>query len=289
MDSIFKAMYSLYSFFHDQIIGSFFNVTNLHFAENYVYLLLFVICFVILIVKRKDLTRGYLLLGIFTSIVLIILFILPTQMLFNMIPASDDSVFARLWLLCPVWLVIAYVAAASIPKMENKVYKTVVSIVLVLVIVFFGNTIQSLNMLNNPQTPYKIRAASVDIANEVLRLNNGKPTSIFLIVPDYADGENYINGGTINMGIQQYTGDIQLTPFKCSDDLWNSYCLSDITPTDREAEEWLGAFVSERYAATGAEFYASPTNEIVDKRLEDLGYECISTVSGYSIYKMKTP
>ncbi len=289
MDSIIKAIGSLYLFVHDQIIGSFLNVINLHFAENYVYLLLFVICLVMLIVKRKDLTRGYLLLGIFTSIVLIILFILPTQMLFNMIPASDDSVFARLWLLCPVWLVIAYVAAASIPKMENKIHKTVISMVLVLVIVFSGNTIQSLNMLNNPQTPYKIRADSVEIADEVLRLNDGNPTSLFILVPDYADGENYINGGTLNMGIQQYTGDIQLTPFKCSDDFWNGYFLSDITPTDREAEEWLGAFVSERYAATGAEFYASPTNEIVDKRLEDLGYECISTVSGYSIYKMKTP
>ncbi len=286
MNSALESLIMLFDFIHDQLLDSFARVTNLYFSTNYIYLIVFIMCVVLLIVKRNDNPNGYWLLGISTILILLVLYFPPLLQLFNFLPASDDMVFARLWLLCPVWIVIAYSCASNISDIKNNVIRYSSVVILVLILIISGNNIYSLNMLNEPQNIYKIRTESIEISDEVLRLNNGAPTSLFIIVPLYNDEENYINGGTVNRGIEQYTGDIRLTAFKLSDEDWNNYFLSDITPTNLDSEDWIGLFISQRYENSKAEFFALPTNDTVNSKLTDLGYEWLSDVAGYSIYRM---
>lgn len=271
----------------DLLSDSFLHVISLHFDSNYIYLAIFIMCFVTLFAKRKEHTKGYLLFGVFSSFVIMFMLIPSTQSLFDRIPSTNEPVFARLWILCPIWLIVIYSFVNWIfaNKKDNS-NKEVGIVLLSALLIVSGSSLTSNNMLNNTVSAYKVKSESVEIADEILQLNNDNPTTVFILVPYYSEGENYINGGTLNMGIQQYTGKIRILPYKCSEDFWCDFFLSDATPTNRDAEEWLGAFVSEWHEATGYEYLAVPSNDIVERRLADLGYDCISTTAGYNIYRM---
>lgn len=287
MEMIFRLFSDIYTWVHDRLINPVVHVTEIFFSSNYVYLILFIVCFVLLIKKRKEMPEGYVLLGLYSSIVLPLIYFLWLFDLFNIIPFSGDAVFARLWLLCPVWLVLSYAMVVYVCNINTKHVKYLVILGLSLLLVLSGASIRSLSMVNTPQNLYKIRSESIEIADQVLRLNNGEPTSLFMIVPYQGVEDNYVNGGTINMGIEQYTSEIQLTAFKLSEEDWNNFFLSETTPTNLDSEDWIRLFISQRYENTYADYFALPTNDILNSRLSDLGYEWQSDVAGYSIYRFQ--
>lgn len=267
------------------LIDHLIRVANLFFSNNYLFVVLFVISLIALAVgKMRDADSAKSMM-VFTLITLLVIFFPLSSVVFNRF-LDGDPVFARLWMICPVWIVIAYVMASRIIGVHSKVIKSICVIVLAGLVIVTGSNLKSLNMINNADSVYKIRHESVEISDEILMLNNGNPTSLFILVPINSVPDNFVEGGTIRSGIEQYTGNIELYGFGCSDEFWSEYFLSDVTPTNRESEEWINAFVNERHAASGAEYFAFPTNDIVDRKLANLGFVLTTYIGGYSIYKI---
>lgn len=261
------------------------HISDLFFEGNYLYICLFLFSLIILAVRgRKQAGRESSLL-LFSFLALLFIYFPVTSIFFDKF-LNGDPVFARLWIICPIWIVISFVLANCFIKISNRIVKTLAITTLTVLLIAVGSNVRSLTMINEPNNIYKIRSEAVDVSEAVLKLNNGEPTSLFILVPVYTGPENYVEGGTVGSGIEQYTALIDLTSFGCSDEFWNDFFLSDITPTDRESEEWLNAFVNERQVASGAEYFAFPTNDIVNQRLISIGYNWKSDVGGYSIYEI---
>ena len=262
------------------------HITNIFFEGNYLYLFLFIISLITLTVSLKKQSRRVLSLLMFSYLSLLFIYLPLTSVLFDRY-LDGNPVFARLWMICPVWIIVACAAVICLSGISNKVIKVVSVFLIIILLIVSGSSIRTLNMISNTDDVYKIRNEAVEISNEVMRLNNDEPTSLFMLVPVYTVPDNFVEGGTVKSGIEQYTGRVNLTAFGCSDEFWNDYFLSDVTPTNRESLEWINAFINERYAASGAEYFAVPDDEIVNSKIDSLGYELLSQAGGYRLYRME--
>ena len=266
--------------------------TELYFAHNYVYLGVFILALIFLIWKRKEYKAAFGLLGVYTILQLVLIIYNPLLMpLCNKIPGFDvegSKVFARFWLLVPVWIIIACVLAAVISGVKNKIVKYVAAIAVAALLIYTGDSVRSLDMFNDTSSVYKVRPEAIAIANELLEITGGEPTSLYLFQPEYEVADNFVDGGTIHYGILQYTGNIRVVPHPYSQAEWDGCLTSEYCEEQGVSSQSFihSSFMIGDYYE--CDYAAVPDDERINYKIDNLGYELVGQAAGYNIYRIES-
>ena len=276
----------LYSYIQDYLTVSIPGVTDMFFAANTVYLILVVVSFVYLYSRRDKLRNGYKLLFAFSILALVLIIYNPLSRLeFYLFPSASDAVFARFWLLCPVWLVVAFAADSCVFESKNKWFKHAGIVALTAVLIFSGKTVDLLSMTNDPDNTYKIRSESVDLADGIMELSEGRPVKLFIMIPDDEYNGKFKVEGSVAEGIAQYNGYIDIYPVFFSDEEWNDYYVSEMTP-DNEAtsEYYINKTLMYKYLQYHFDYVAWPADELIAQKMERCGFELLGEYGGFNIF-----
>ena len=270
----------IWTFLNTYFTGTFNEITDFFFAGNYVYLLIFAAAIVMLIIFRKEFDKGYKLLIPFCLTGMVLILYNPlVKVVFEKLPAVEEgNVYARLWLLFPVWIVIAYTVVCVCMRISNKVLKCAFIAAVAAALIFSGNTIMKQQKMLDAQSIYKIKPEAVQIADEVLRLNGNEPTVLYIFVPQSDTSERYVNGGTLAEGIRQYSGNILLYP---------SYCTAEDLQQGGYLSSEIGIIWLFDYAKNAdCDFIAYPDTDYFVENIRLQGHEPESYAGGYVIYRI---
>ena len=266
--------------------------TEMYFAHNYVYLGVFILALLFLIWKRKEYKAAFGLLGVYTILQLVLIIYNPLLLpLCNKIPGFDvegSKVFARFWLLVPVWIIIAYVLAVTLPKIKIKVLKYVAAVAVAALLIYTGDSVRSLDMFNDSSSVYKVRPEAVELADEILNITGGGPASLYLFQPEYEVADNFVNGGTVHYGILQYTGNIRVVPHSYSQAEWDGWLTPEYCPDQQTTSQSYihSCFMTGDYYE--CDYAAVPDDERINYKIDNLGYELVGQAAGYNIYRIES-
>jgi len=266
------------------------DITNMFFSRNLFYLFLYIVALTWVSSDNHLYQRGKRLITIFTFIVLG--FAIFNPYLYDLslkYPVLGYEVYARIWLMCPIWVTISYCASIAISQgcFQKKHWNTVVAIAFAGLIIAFGASINSLNMMNDTNCKYKVRTESIEIADKILDYSNGEPTVLFIYVPKTHDEANYINGGTIYEGIRQYTGEIATYRYEYTEEIWNNYYLSEIIPVGNiTSDAYVCEFLDIAHENNGFEYIAFPDDPRILARMDYCGYEYLDHIAGYYLFSV---
>lgn len=265
-------------------------MTDSFFVGNMCYIVIVIVSCVFIIYKRNSMRRGYTLFALFSLLLLSLIVYNPIlNSVLNKFASEEDNISIRFWLLCPLWLVIAYAFSSndlSPSKKINKAFPVIVGAI----IVFSGSTIDILNMYNSTSNMYKIRGEAVEIADEILSLDCESNPSVLVFEPKYSSEDNYVQNGTIYYGLKQYTGNILTYPYYYTEEEWNEYLLPEIL--------WDGKTLSKSYI-NGIllwykelyyyDFVALPKEESFIAKMDYCGYQLVGEAGGYYIFEYSNP
>ena len=266
------------------------DIVNIFFSKNMVYLALYIFAVITtLFCKRNDL-RGKQMIVIYTIITMVLVVFNP--FLFDLslnYSVLGYEVFARIWLMCPMWIAISNCLSKTVSYVSSrkKHLKSVITFAFAGIIIAFGSSINSLHMMNDVNCKYKIKLESVEIADKILDYSNGEPTVLFIYVPKTQDDANYINGGTIYEGIRQYTGVISTYRYEYTEEIWNNYYLSEIIPVGNiTSDAYVCEFLDIAQKENGFEFIAFPDDPRILDRMDYCGYEYLDHIAGYFFFRV---
>ena len=281
-------LYKIYEYLHSYFTENLVENTNLFFGGNILYLVLFVVSLVLIIVNKKDKNDAKRFFIPYILIFLILVMYNPFwKALFLKFPASvGGAVYVRFWLICPVWVLIAYTLSDGLSDCKNRMIKCFGIVALTVMLILSGNTLRALNMVNEPHNPYKIRTESIEVADLILADTDYKPTSLLILILPPGVDENYAEGGAIFTGLQQYSGIIKFNRFSYDEDFLNTYLLTEQTPDGAAQEDWLNWFLNVRYNDCGGfEYVALPDYDCLIDRMEYCGYGFVGNAGGYNVYR----
>lgn len=270
------------------ILEKLYTITWLFFSDNVVYFVLFVGSLVYIRFHKKSIVIKELLFSFVLLAIVLVIYNPILALLFDKLPVGvgGAQVFARFWLIIPVWIIIAYSSSVCVMSISNKAIRSSIIVLIVLLLIVTGNSISRMNMVNQPTTIYKIRKESIDLVDTVLMINNEEPTSLFVFVPK-EESDGYVNGGEISSGIDQYSGMVRCGAYFCSDELWNDCFISDSYPdgysTNEQFIDTMFYFIHYSY---GFDYVAIPSDQIVDEKIIGLGHELVGNIDNYSIYRL---
>ncbi len=267
------------------------DIVNIFFSKNMLYLFLFVFALVsIQFCNHNNNMRGKRMIVLYTIMTLFLVVFNPFLFDLSMnYPVLGYEVFARIWLMCPIWVAISYcISATAVHNYFRPMpLKRIVTIAFAGLIIAFGASNSTLKMMNDVSCKYKVRSESVEIADKILAYSNGEPTVLFIYVPKTQDDANYINGGTIYEGIRQYTGTIATYRYEYTEEIWNNYYLSEIIPVGNiTSDAYVCEFLNIAHEENGFEFIAFPDDPRILDRMEYCGYEYIDHIAGYYFFQV---
>ncbi len=264
--------------------------TEVFFSNNYIYLVLVIIS-VVLLAHHQKLSRGRkLFLAFFVFFMALVIYNPIANDYFLSFPSFDAAVFNRFWIVFPIWTMLAYVFTSYTSKFKASLSKLTAVLITSAVLVFSGNTVSNAGMYIPTTNPYKINDESTYIAEDVLELSDGEPTSVYIFVPYERTDANYIYGGDVVYGIKSYTGLIDVQSFEYIEAYYNGYLVSDITPDGRITSEYIPYYLDQVRDILEFDFdyVIFPTDERIYDNLMAADYELVCLRDSYSIYQRKT-
>lgn len=255
-------------------------ITKMFWENNYIYIVLFVVAILLITKQRKQLGNGYNLLFSYTILVFILVIYNPvTRMFVSAIPVTITPIYARLYMLLPMWVIIAY----GLALLNKRKQTSFISIALLAAtMILAGNSLELNSMLVDSNNMNKVNSDAVLIADTIMNINDGKPTSLWIILPEINNEEKYIYGGTIGDGIKQYTANIRLSKWYYDEEYWNDFFVSDDVSAD-----YIGSIIDNTLKQQGVEYIAIPDDESVAGKMSILGYEVLGHECGYYFYKIQ--
>lgn len=180
-----------------------------YFWGNSVVLFIFVTCLISLWLRRKNLEGKVTCLLQYTLI--FIATVLWNPVLYKIMLASffsDAAEVVRIYLIFPVWWIIALAIVDLLKGYEVK--KQIIGLIGVLIfIVLIGNNTLSSDLFEKKTNWYKINDDAVQIADIILEEEDGRNT--VALIQD--QGTKYTAGGGIWEGVRQYTSKIRPVSF----------------------------------------------------------------------------
>ena len=276
----------LHSYIHDSFTVSMPGVTELYFASNIVYMLFVVIAFVYLFYTRKTNRNGYNLLFAFSVLTMLLIIYNPfLHLVFFLLPSTSDAVFARFWLLCPIWLITAFAIVSFVFGFNSNSKKTTSLIALAVVFVLFGDSLYSLSMMNYFDNAFKIRTESVELADGLMRLREGNPVKLLIMLPNDGNNGKFENGGSISEGIAQYNGYIEVYSYFYTDEEWNNYYKAETIPeTGETSTYYINRSLMHKFLKYRFDYVAWPADDLIDQKLEQGGYSLLGEYGGYNVF-----
>lgn len=258
------------------------HIIDIYFSGNYIYLSLFVICLFTLVCVRKKISS---MLATYVMSLLLIIVLNPlSYVAFERLPASNEGVYSRLWLLVPCWVCVAFVLSEKISA--SDAYQRKVKILLsIVVLVGFGQTLYQQDYYIDSTNIYKVNDMSVRIVDTVKESGIENPSILYVhYLPEVY--ENYIVGGSVRSGIQQYSSDVYIYDFIINDEVWNEYIVSDyIDDINMTSEQWfVEAFTP--YCDYGISFIIIPYDECIVSKMENAGFEFNTQIGDYLVFNV---
>ena len=253
---------------------------------NAIYLFIAVASLISISTNKKTVDKGRKLFLQYSIFLLIVVLLNPVfRLMANHINMMSDQVFARFWIMCPIWLIIAYSITNRSECYNNSLARSVFVLMSTLVIVLAGSNVENNNMFIVSDNSSKINTAAIEISNEILELSDGKPVSLLIRVDFASSSGNYVNGGSIYEGMLQYTGKIETIPHYYTEEEWNSYYVSEMTPyNEMTTEEFIKQSLSVWEDMYNFDYIAWPDDERLVSKLHYCGYEVVGHAGGYYIY-----
>ncbi len=275
---ILEGINEMLDFMAEYLRSTIIDITNSLFGGNIIWLALTISSMVYIANKRRTLAKGAKLYVIFTLLILLAIIYNPVfRYFFIRIPDSGDAVLNRLWLLCPLWMIVAYAFTDFKMSFKKKTSQVLVAVGLFLLLSFSGYSIFTHNMYNNTECIYKIRKESVEISDIVLANGEDQPKMLLIVNYETWEEARFENGGTIIEGIMMYTGDICILRQQPSEAEWNDYWVSEYTPQGRITGDYINSWLK-------AEYIAVPNDERIIPNLEFCGYELIGKTEDYFVF-----
>lgn len=253
---------------------------------NACFLIAYVVSLTILF-NSKEKTNGKRLLATFSVFILLGVCYNPyASIMFNHFPQSNDGVYGRIWILLPVWIVIAFAGVELIGRIKSTAYRNISIICFAVGVVIAGTSPDMLTQYNQSLSPYKVNPDGVEIADKVLSNNNGNPAGLLMLLNDNERNDNYIQGGTAYYGIQQYTSKIEVFPVYFNDQTWNEIFTSEVLPDGETATK---LFFNDSFAyyrrSYDFNYVLIPHDESFDEKMAYSGYQYVASINNYDLYE----
>lgn len=254
---------------------------------NLLLFMAYISSLIIIFNSRGKATRGKQLFAAFSIMLLVICYTPFAHIFFAKLPESNDAVYSRIWIILPVWLVIAYAVSELKDKVRSNLLRNGLYLSLSALMVFTGSSIYTLGMNIDSQTPYKVKSQGVEIAEKISSIEGDNPVELLLFdYPQSGTLDNYILGGTIYGAIGQYSGTIRVIPFYVDETTMQDYYLSDTLPDGETSSiEYIDTVLSRCHLGYDFSYIVMPENYTLRERMLYLGYKCISTYDGYDLYQ----
>lgn len=275
------------------------SINNVYWNGNYAYFLVFVVCVVFLLFNKKqqEFLRCRQMMMIYTIILATVFIYNPLfKVCIQTVPGFDEAVFARVWLIAPIWLIMSIVITELVNRFDKTVYRYLFAIITALIIVAFGSSMDAINYMHDSLNDFKIQPDSVLIANEILKYSDGNNTDALIVyVSDNAGNTFEVDGntnthnfeidGTVYGGVVQYTGKIHAVSLALTPDVWEKYYTSSYTPEGITSQEYVHDIFTFYRRWRDFRFVAMPADESLITKMTEAGYVYKSSVGGYYIFE----
>ena len=256
-----------------------------YWNDNYVFVIMYVACLVIMISMRDQAPNGHKLLSVYSLLLIGLVLYNPVAHYigFNLF---KDSESIRMWLLLPVVTVIAFaITVVTDNPSLKKAGKGAVIGAMAAVIFFFGSSIMRTQMMVDTTNAMKINDESVKIADVILEDSNNEPTTLLMYTfEDYTSGQ-FVNGGTVCDGIEQYTADIKVTRLNITPQYWEDNYVSDYNPQGASNYVYVPIAMEVHHHTIDFEYIALPADKNVIGKMEGAGFDLVGTTDSFFVYK----
>ncbi len=270
------------------IMNSVIDVTNAYFGGSVVFFVLIVVSFSLLILERNEMNSGYKLFFVYSVFGLLMFTYNPVAqwVVQNSSLAQGDSVLET-FMLYPLFALIAYVLSYACLSIKKSIKKHIVIVFLSVLIAFAGCSAYYCDNVFNARNHYKVNPQSIEIANQVLNASGGKPATLYIFTPPHENPDSEVPGGTIYEGIHQYTAFINVYEYPTEDWYWVNYFMEDITLEGTLSVDYMRDYIADTFEQYDLDYFALPINDIVDEKMQYLGYQRVGEGGGYYIYSME--
>lgn len=280
----------IYTIIHEYFTKYFNLITNRFFGGEYFSIGLLVLAVMILIFYRDKMRNGYRMFVAFILVALAVVFNPLTEPLFGLLPGGGDATVTWFWIVCPILMTTAYALSARCTEIKDKTKKIVTVVSLSLALVMTGGSLLGLYQLMDPESVYKVRADSVELADELMRLNGGRPTSVFVFVRHFNESDDDVIGGTLKTGITQYTNTVKVYEWYSSNVYLRDYILSNSIPDGSVSSNvYLRRLIETNYEELGFDYVAIPDYDRIIPKMEYAGYVLAGNAGGYNIFRRADP
>lgn len=171
---IFRIHHLLQEGFFDGIL----HMHKLFFGDHLAYSLLFFGALFLLIIYRRRWIKGWKLFGFYTLSVLCLVAYNPFtyHILQKFLPQSGDDTLARLGILLPAWLLLAFVLTELISEQKRGMIRIVLTLLVLFVLVGTGESVWTLGFVERPSNPYKIKKDTLEIVQMIDETENRENT-----------------------------------------------------------------------------------------------------------------
>ncbi len=262
-------------------------ITSIFWDDNYLYLAAFIISYIYLVFQcKKGKINGKLFLC-YSAILLVAFLYNPLGYKFMFkLPTGGDLVFARLWIILPVWLTIASAITVLAFSLKKAWQKHALICTMAVTLSVCGMTILDKDAYIETTNEYKIRDEACAISDVILEDNGNESVGVFMIMPASDSDGNFMRGGNIYNGIRQYTGKFDIRVLYISDDEWNNWYLGEtFEPGNLPSNEFLRRSLEVWQGNFDYEYVVEPTAEEMVAKMQYSGYELISAMDNYSVYR----
>lgn len=257
----------LHDYIADQIYGSVDDFTG----GNLVYFIIIVVFLSFFSFEKEAFRHRRSLMWPFFWLVLLLC---PFNPLFRYfvfkIPIDQYELLGSFWFVVPVFVMFAYSAAMMIPRIQKKFLKYLTVAGVCVVLVFAGASVTFNHMAIAADNVYKIKAGVPELADEVLRINEGEPTYVLVFQPDQGDDE-WVVGGTMFQGLRMYSSKLAVAgySFTPEEDLTTVSFVEAVLPARPEP----------------IEYYLFPDDAGNVDSMELCGYKLVGNAGGYNIFR----
>ena len=256
-----------------------------YWDNNYVFIIVFVLCFTIILWQRKNNRNGYNLLSSFCLLLITLVLYNPIAHYFSSF-FFEPSEAIRTWLLLPVGLVVAY----SVSQINGHLKPSSIKVSLLncsfaVAIMLFGSTIMSYPMMIVKSNDMKINDESIHIADIVLNDNNNSPTSLLVFTLEDYTYDQFVSGGTVSEGIKQYTGLIDVSRVSISLQYWEENYVADISPAGVYGVSYVPMAMEIYHHTIDYEYIAMPASDDVVGKMNAAGFNLVGSTDHYYVYK----
>ena len=256
---------------------------------NLLFLAAYIISLTLVFASKREADRAHKIFAIF-SILCVLLFCynpLIYSLFTNVIPDSGEGEYSRIWIVLPVWMVIAFAGTQIVNKNKSHITQKGICIGVVGGIMLMGTSIDAYGYYVDSDSIFKVNHQCVEISDKILDDSCGENTSVLLIVCTQG-GDNTVGSDELVYGEGQYTGVIRYYPYYYSQESLQEFFYSDIQPDGTTlTEENINSFLFWLRRRLKFSYIVIPHEESLPEKMTYCGYEYIDSAGDFDIYKAK--